>query len=144
MTSAVPPVEFFQGVEQFNQQEFYACHDTLEALWMEALEPQKRFYQGILQIAVGCYHLGNLNWQGAVILLGEGIGRLRDYQPVYEAIDVTELLTQSVQLLKVLQEAGPEQVADLVKQLESLPTNASGEVDSQPVARLPKISTLSI
>ncbi|NEQ23504.1 MAG: DUF309 domain-containing protein, partial [Microcoleus sp. SIO2G3] len=35
----VPPEEFWQGVEQFNQQEFYACHDTLEALWMEAFEP---------------------------------------------------------------------------------------------------------
>ncbi|NEP09155.1 MAG: DUF309 domain-containing protein [Symploca sp. SIO2C1] len=143
MTSAVPPAEFFQGVEQFNQQEFYACHDTLEALWMEALEPQKRFYQGILQIAVGCYHLGNLNWQGAVILLGEGIGRLRGYQPVYEGIDVAELLIQSVQLLQALQETGPEQVADFVKQLESLPANASGDISTNSVTRLPKISTLS-
>jgi hypothetical protein len=142
MTSTVPPVEFFQGVEQFNQQEFYACHDTLEALWMEAIEPQKRFYQGVLQIAVGCYHLGNLNWRGAVILLGEGIGRLRDYQPVYEGIDVTELLTQSVQLLKALQETGAEQIADFVKQLESLPIKASGKVSSKSIARLPKISTL--
>ncbi|NET54836.1 MAG: DUF309 domain-containing protein [Symploca sp. SIO2E6] len=117
MTAAVPPGEFFQSVEQFNQQEFYACHDTLEALWLEALEPEKRFYQGILQIAVGCYHLGNLNWQGAVILLGEGIGRLRDYQPDYQGINVTELLTQSVQLLQLLQERGPEKVADVVQQL---------------------------
>lgn len=136
MTSAVPPVEFFQGVEEFNQQEFYACHDTLEALWLEALEPQKRFYQGILQIAVGCYHLGNLNWQGAVILLGEGIRRLRDYQPVYEGIDVSELLTQSVQLLQALQETEPEQVANFVQQLESPPTDAA-------VARLPKIILLN-
>jgi len=143
MTSAIPPEEFFRGVEQFNQEEFYACHDTLEALWMEAVEPQKRFYQGILQIAVGCYHLGNLNWQGAVILLGEGIGRLRDYQPVYEEIDVTGLLTQSVELLKALQETEPEQVADFVKQLESLTANDYGKVSSKSVPRLPKISTLS-
>ena len=134
--TTLPPTEFFRGVEQFNQQEFYACHDTLEALWLEALEPQKRFYQGILQIAVGCYHLGNLNWQGAVILLGEGIRRLRDYQPVYEAIDVSELLTQSVQLLQALQETEPEQVADFVQQLESPLTHAS-------IAHLPKIILLN-
>ncbi|MGK7902131.1 MAG: DUF309 domain-containing protein, partial [Hormoscilla sp.] len=30
------PSAFWQGIEQFNQQEFYACHDTLEALWIEA------------------------------------------------------------------------------------------------------------
>ena len=62
------PSEFWEGIEQFNHQEFYACHDTLEALWMEADEPEKKFYQGILQIAVALYHLGNLNWRGAVIL----------------------------------------------------------------------------
>jgi predicted metal-dependent hydrolase len=139
MTSVVPPEEFWQGVEQFNQQEFYACHDTLEALWMEALEPQKQFYQGVLQIAVACYHLSNLNWRGAVVLLGEGIRRLRDYQPVYEGIDVTELLTQSIQLLKALQQVGPEQVADFVKQLAAAEINGADEVGSEAVGCLPKI-----
>lgn len=112
------PTEFWQGVEQFNQQEFYACHDTLEALWIEATEPQKRFYQGILQIAVACYHLGNYNWRGAVILLGEGIGRLSTYQPIYSGIDVTKLLTQSDHLLKALQQTAPENVADFVKRIQ--------------------------
>lgn len=139
MTPVIPPQEFWQGVEQFNQQEFYACHDTLEGLWMEALEPQKRFYQGILQIAVACHHLGNLNWRGAVILLGEGIGRLKDYQPVYEGIDVTRLLTQSYELLKALQQVEPEQVADFVKQLQAAETNSVDEASGKAVSRLPKI-----
>lgn len=142
MTPVVPPEDFWQGVEQFNEQEFYACHDTLEALWMEALEPQKKFYQGILQIAVACHHLGNLNWRGAVILLGEGIGRLRDYQPVYEEIDVTELIAQSAQLLKALQQTGPEHVADFVKQLA---TDDRGSVDegNREAVRLPKIQRVA-
>jgi hypothetical protein len=142
MTDVIPPESFWQGVEQFNQQEFYACHDTLEALWMEALEPQKRFYQGILQIAVACYHLSNLNWRGAVVLLGEGIGRLRDYQPIYEGIDVTELLTQSFELLKALQQAGPEQVADFVQQLKATETNGVESISSKAVSRLPKIQRI--
>jgi uncharacterized protein len=116
MTPVIPPQAFWQGVEQFNDREFYACHDTLEALWMEALSPQKRFYQGVLQIAVACYHLSNLNWRGAVILLGEGIGRLGDYQPVYEGIDVEALILESVELLKALQESGQAEVADFVEQ----------------------------
>lgn len=106
------PEEFWQGVEQFNQEQFYACHDTLEALWMEAAEPQKTFYQGILQIAVALYHLGNSNWRGAVILLGEGINRLRRYPSTYAGIDVDELLTSSATLLTVLQQTGPEKVGD--------------------------------
>jgi hypothetical protein len=142
MTPVVPPEEFWQGVEQFNAQEFYACHDTLEALWMEALEPQKKFYQGILQIAVACHHLGNLNWRGAVILLGEGIGRLRHYQPDYEEIDVTELIVQSAELLNALQQSGPEHVAELVKQLATDDNGHVSESNSESV-RLPKIQRVT-
>ena len=113
MSQAVPQ-EFWQGVEQFNQGQFYACHDTLEALWIEATEPEKTFYQGILQIAVALYHLGNSNWRGAVILLGEGMNRLRRYPSSYAGIDVDELLTQSATLLTALQQAAPEKVGEML------------------------------
>ena len=115
----MPPQAFWQGVEEFNGREFYACHDTLEALWMEAAESEKAFYQGILQIAVGCYHLGNSNWRGAVTLLGEGIRRLSNYQPTYYSIDVTHLLTESFQLLKALQLIEPEEISQFVEHLEA-------------------------
>ena len=103
MTEEVEPA-FWEGVEQFNRQQFYACHDTLEEIWMEAMEPQRTFYQGILQIAVALYHLGNDNLRGATILLGEGSNRLRRYQPTYAEVDVTALVTQSTELLARLQQ----------------------------------------
>lgn len=106
------PAEFWQGVEQFNQREFYACHDTLEALWMESMEPQKRFYQGILQIAVGLYHLSNQNGRGAVMLMGEGIRRLDYYQPEYSGINVEKLIIQTSAILQQLQQADTENSSD--------------------------------
>ncbi len=116
------PQEFWQSVEQFNSGQFYACHDTLEALWIEASEPEKSFYQGVLQIAVALYHLGNRNWRGAVILLGEGSNRLRRYPSIYSGIDVDELLYQSAALLIALQKAGPEKIAsDDLGEDEALP-----------------------
>ncbi|HEY9641006.1 MAG TPA: DUF309 domain-containing protein [Coleofasciculaceae cyanobacterium] len=111
--------DFWQGVHQFNQQEFYACHDTLEALWMEALEPDKTFYQGILQVAVALYHLGNHNLRGAVILLGEGINRLRRYEPDYAEVDVSGFVNRSAALLTLLQHTEPEQVEAIATQLFS-------------------------
>jgi uncharacterized protein len=106
------PDSFWQGVREFQQGQFYECHDTLEALWIEAQEPNKTFFQGILQIAVACYHLGNQNWRGAVILLGEGMRRLSPYQPDYGNIDIDYLLDTSSALLSKLQTAGPERVAE--------------------------------
>ncbi|MBD2693146.1 DUF309 domain-containing protein [Anabaena catenula] len=104
------PQEFWQGVEQFNSGQFYACHDTLEALWIEATEPEKSLYQGILQIAVALYHLGNHNLRGAMILLGEGSNRLRRNPASDYGINVEKLFTQSVELLKVLQQSDPEKI----------------------------------
>ncbi|CDM98187.1 MAG: DUF309 domain-containing protein [Limnospira sp. PMC 1291.21] len=118
MVKDIPP-EFWQGINEFNQREFYACHDTLEAIWMEAGEPEKRFYQGILQIAVSLYHLSNDNWQGAVILMGEGISRLGYYQPSYFDINVEKLVTETATLLKALQESGKENVQDFREGLEN-------------------------
>jgi len=125
------PYEFWHGVEQFNSRQFYACHDTLEALWMEATEPQKTFYQGILQIAVALYHLGNSNWRGAVILLGEGINKLRRYPDTYAGIDVDELLISSAAMLTALQQAGPEKINDWML--------TNGEIALPEALQLPKI-----
>jgi predicted metal-dependent hydrolase len=109
--------EFEQGIAEFNQQQFYACHDTLEAIWVDAPETDKRFYQGILQVAVGCYHLSNDNLRGAIILLGEAVRRLCDYQPDYEGVNVEQLLAQSMALLQALQQLQPEQTSNFWQQL---------------------------
>lgn len=137
MTEQMPP-EFWQGIEQFNQQQFYACHDTLEALWIEATEPEKTFYQGILQIAVALYHLGNSNFRGAIILLGEGMNRLRHYQPTFASIDVTQLLTQSRAIQAELQQAQLEQKTPQSHQSEQ----RDEALISSTISKLPMIETL--
>ncbi|MGD1938515.1 MAG: DUF309 domain-containing protein [Cyanophyceae cyanobacterium] len=119
------PDEFWQGVEEFNSGEFYACHDTLEALWIEAMEPDKTFYHGILQIAVGIYHLSNLNWNGAAILMGEGLYRLRDYESDYGGIDIDRLLEQSTALLRQVQMVGQENIKDLAIALDLVPADGA-------------------
>ena len=111
------PSEWLQGIAEFNAGEYYACHDTLEALWMDSIDPDKKFYQGVLQIAVACYHLHNRNWRGAVTLLGEGIGRLPYYQPIYAGIDVAGLIRDSSNLLKILQSIGIDGIGDFVDRL---------------------------
>lgn len=111
------PEEFWEGIDQFNRQEFYDCHDTLEAIWMNAVSAEKNFFQGILQIAVGLHHLRNENWRGAVILMGEGINRLHAYPVDYGGIDVEGLIDQASVLLKQLQIAGAEQVGAIAQQL---------------------------
>jgi len=108
------PEEFWLGVEQFNAGQFYACHDTLEALWIEATEPEKTLYQGILQVAVGLYHLENGNLRGAMILLGEGTNRLRRFPDDNNyGINLRQLLIDSVNFLRAIQQGKPEEVSTM-------------------------------
>ncbi len=106
------------GIEQFNQQNFYACHDTLEAVWLEACPTEKNFYQGILQIAVAHYHLANHNWQGSVILLGEGIRRLKAFRPAHQGIETENLLQTSAALLAELQAITPDHLPQWLRDVE--------------------------
>jgi predicted metal-dependent hydrolase len=119
--------EFWEGINQFNRREFYECHDTLEAVWMNAVTAEKNFFQGILQIAVGLHHLRNENWRGSVILLGEGINRLYAYPADYGGIDVEGLIAQASALLKQLQVAGTEQVGAIAHQLYGPNSSATAE-----------------
>lgn len=137
------PLEFWQGVEQFNQGQFYACHDTLEAIWIEAPQSKKNFYQGILQIAVALYHLSNRNWRGCVILMGEGMNRLRSYEPGYADLDLENFLLQTSQLHQHLQQMGPDQpdqMDDVIRQLgleHSGTHNPRPQSETLPTLQLP-------
>ena len=67
---------FTAGVELFNRGEWYAAHDVFEELWHDTDDPERRWLQGAVQVAVAMVHLGRDNHNGAAILLGEGTGRL--------------------------------------------------------------------
>ncbi|WP_448564497.1 DUF309 domain-containing protein [Trichothermofontia sp.] len=117
--SDVLPPDFWHGLVQFNQQQFYACHDTLEAIWLEAVDPERNFYQGILQIAVALYHLDNHNWQGAVTLLGEGLHRLSRYPNDYANLDLDRFRDECHTLLQHLQPLDPTTVASWLPQWQA-------------------------
>ncbi|MFH7242645.1 MAG: DUF309 domain-containing protein [Spirulina sp.] len=112
-----PEVSLVAGITLFNQGEYYDCHDVLEALWIEADPTEKPFYQGILQIAVGLYHLGNRNWRGATILLGEGVNRLRPFEPSYGGVAVADLVDVGWAWLVALQQTGIDRVEDVAQAL---------------------------
>jgi predicted metal-dependent hydrolase len=87
---------FFKGIEEFNQQLFFECHETLEELWLEEHGEERQFFQGIIQIAAGYFKLQQRVPAGAVKLWRTGLEKLAVYQPVYLGMNV-EALMGSVQ-----------------------------------------------
>ena len=138
----LPPQEFWQGVIEFNEGNFYACHDILEAVWLDAPESQKKFYQGILQVAVACYHLSNKNWQGAVILLGEGVKRLSSYEAIECGIDLENFIFESLELLTNLQNISPDEVVNIASYLGLISEENIVNSELKFSAKLPYIKKL--
>jgi len=83
--------EFLEGVEQFNKQEFFDCHETLEHLWMEDRSPERELIQGIIQIAVGYYHYLRNNRVGALKLLTRGLERIKKYDAICMNLNIQQL-----------------------------------------------------
>jgi uncharacterized protein len=59
---------YLAGIVLFNRGDFFEAHEAWEALWMDTAGPDKPFYQGLIQAAVGLCHFCNGNVRGAVKL----------------------------------------------------------------------------
>jgi len=83
--------EFLRGLEQFNQQEFYDCHETLEDVWRHDESSEREMIQGIIQIAVGYYHCLRGNRAGAEKLLNRGLYRIKKFENSCDYLDIGRL-----------------------------------------------------
>ena len=83
--------ELLRGAEQFNSGQFFECHDTLEELWQGMRGPARNFLQGLIQISVGFYHLGNGNLRGGESQLDKGMKNLSEYGDCYLRLDLASL-----------------------------------------------------
>ncbi len=83
---------FVQGVHYFNECDFFEAHEVWEDLWTDYQGPLRRFYQGLIQVAVCLHHFGNENTRGAIKLYHGCQTYLNDYRPRCLGVDVDKLL----------------------------------------------------
>ena len=91
------------GMKLFNSCQWYKSHDVFEEIWHETIGPERQFLQGILQVAVAQVHLENSNINGATILYGEALGRLKRYQLNNLGLDIVGLCKCISRRLEFLQ-----------------------------------------
>jgi len=72
-----------KGVREFNDGYYFECHDTLEDLWSGLRGDARDFFQGLIQVAVGYYHLGNDNPSGARSMFERALQRFEKYPARY-------------------------------------------------------------
>ena len=68
-----PPPEFELALAEFNNGQFWECHETLERLWLPEQYPLRLFYHGLIKAAVGLLHLERRNRRGAISKLTDAV-----------------------------------------------------------------------
>ena len=91
------------GMKLFNSCQWYKSHDVFEEIWHETGEPERQLLQGILQVAVAQVHLENSNVNGATILYGEALGRLKRFELTDLRLDIVGLCKCITKRLELLQ-----------------------------------------
>ena len=94
---------FFDALNLFNNQKWYEAHDAFEDIWNTVDGDERQIIQGILQVSVSQFHLNKGNLNGATILLGEGLGRIKNRINVDLGIDLESFCKCLEELLKKLQ-----------------------------------------
>tara|TARA_B100000886_G_scaffold8357_1_gene5381 strand:+ start:43 stop:411 length:369 start_codon:yes stop_codon:yes gene_type:complete len=93
----------FAALNLFNNHEWYEAHDAFEEIWNTVDGDERQVIQGILQVSVSQFHLSKGNLNGATILLGEGLGRIKTRTNINLGIDLESFCQCLEKLLKKLQ-----------------------------------------
>lgn len=106
---------FALGLKQFNEGQYFECHETWEAYW-KPLEAglEKNLVQGLIQVSVAYYHWHKGNVKGALRLIDRALPRITEALPVFMGLDLTsyyEKLLQEHAKLEALQGSKLEDAA---------------------------------
>lgn len=100
---------YLAGVRFFNQHDYFEAHEVWEELWADTGPPERRFYQGLIQAAVGLLHFGNGNLGGAIKLYRSSRAYMEPYLPQFLGLDVNDFWRQMEGCFApLLQSASPD------------------------------------
>ena len=93
---------FQKGIEEFNSRRFFEAHETWEEIWLTSPQPEKKFMQGIIQVAAAFHHHSRGNRRGTRSLLREGVAKLEQFPAVYRGLDIEALRNAAREWIEAL------------------------------------------
>ncbi len=78
---------YLAGIVLFNRGDFFEAHEVWEDLWIESTGLERKFYQGLIQAAVGLCHFCNGNVRGAAKLYRTSRAYMVAYGSPYLGLD---------------------------------------------------------
>jgi len=84
--------KYLQGIALLNEAEFFDAHEALEDVWRAAPPENKKFLQGLIQVAVAFHHYSTGNRVGMRSVLERAIKNLSQPAGSFGQIQLAPLL----------------------------------------------------
>jgi len=94
-------------MELFNRCEFFDAHEALEDVWRAAPGPEKKFLQGLIQVAVALHHHSRGNSVGARSVLKRAFRNLSAYPKDFSGIHLSDLMNSIAEWQRALEQGTP-------------------------------------
>ena len=102
----MPNDDLARGIGLFNQGHFFEAHEVLEDVWRAAPVNEKKFLQGIVQLAVAFHHYSTGNRVGMCSVMERGLRNISGTNHAY-GINVDALFGALAGWRKALDKGGP-------------------------------------
>ncbi|MSP61860.1 MAG: DUF309 domain-containing protein [Myxococcales bacterium] len=90
------------GCAAFNRGEFYEAHEHWEDVWNEVDDPDRRWVQGMIQVATGLHKLQRFRSDVCATLLAKALGKLHDVPAVLDGFEVGALRAEAERVLAAI------------------------------------------
>lgn len=122
------PLEYYEFLVAFNEQEFYTCHDLLEEIWLT--DRSNLFIKGLLHLSVALYHYSYGNVKGTKAMLNSAREYLLHYEPTHWGINVERIR----EYIKNCQSIIPYSYTPASLKINSLPSLPSLLIEHEDVS----------
>ncbi len=92
--------EFIHGITLFNEGKFWHAHEAWEEVWRRHPEPERLFFQGLIQSAAAYHHVGlKKSYKGIVNNFNKSHRILSAFAPRYLGVE-TSLIIDAIRVAK--------------------------------------------
>jgi predicted metal-dependent hydrolase len=111
------PANAVRGLEYFNMGQYFEAHEYLETAWRDERREIRDLYRGVLQVAVGYYHLTRGNYIGAQKMFSRSRKFLDLLPEVCQGVNLAQLRQDMDRVEAEMTLLGPERVGSFNRSL---------------------------
>jgi predicted metal-dependent hydrolase len=96
-----------EGRTAFNRGDFFGAHELWETVWRSAAGPERRWLQGLIQVAAGLHQLACGRTAPAATLLARAAAKLVDAPETLHGVDLASVRREAARLIAALAAGSP-------------------------------------